>query len=103
MLNTNAQRSRGKMLADQGGKCFFYVEKRRNKAEPKESGDYMKENELSPKLELIIRRLISENRHRTKFQKKRKILSEIPPEIVCSKVALSQKSKEFSRASTLSG
>lgn len=63
----------------------------------------MKENELSPKLELTVRRLISENRHRIKFQKKRKIPSEIPPEIFCFKVALSQKSREFSRASALSG
>lgn len=58
---------RGRMLADQGGKCFFYVEKQRNKAEPKEAGDCMEENELSHKLELTIRRPISENRHRTKF------------------------------------
>jgi len=51
----------------------------------------VKENQLSLKLELTILGLIPENRHKSKFQKEPKILPEIPPEIICSKVTLGQK------------
>lgn len=63
----------------------------------------IKENQLRPTLELTTRGLIPENRHRSKFQKEWKILSEIPPEIICFKVTLGQKSEELGPASTLWG
>lgn len=57
---------------------------------------------VEPKLELTVRKLIPENRHRGKPEEL-EILPQITPEIICFKGTWSQKSEELSLASTLSG
>lgn len=97
------------------GRQTLFLLRKRSKAGPTESGGGsggVKENQVSLKLQLTSPGLIPENRHKSKFQKEPKILPEIPPEIICSKVTLgqktekvtlSQKSEELSPASALSG
>lgn len=94
---------RSRTRADQGGKCCFYLEDWRNKAEPAGSRGWAEEFRWSPRLDLTFRGPIPGNRHKSKFQKECKLLSKIPPEISCSEVMLGQKSEELRLASTLPG